>query len=203
MKSSKLIIGFLLFLIVTPLFANNILLIVGDSLSSGHGINTNQGWVYLLKQKLKTTHPTITVINASTSGDTTSNGLAKLPKLLKQYQPQWVIIELGGNDGLRGLPLGNMQENLSKMIQLSKKAGAKVILLGVRIPPNYGPIYFDRFQQVYKTLAKQYNIPLVPKLLKGVAGRKALMQSDEIHPKASAQKTMLNNVWPTLKPELD
>ncbi len=173
-------------------------MVVGDSLSAAPGVPHNQNWTALLQNRLnKNGHP-YQVINASVSGDTTRAGLARLPVALKKHQPAIVIIELGGNDGLQGLSLTEMQTNLSSMIALAKSAEAKVLLCGVRIPPNLGQDYVSRFLEVYHVTAQQHNVPLVPYILKGVATNGALMQSDGIHPNQQGQSIMLENVWEKL-----
>lgn len=172
------------------------LLVIGDSLSAAYGIQPEQGWVHLLGQRLATQG--YQVINASISGDTTSNGLRRLRKALLRYRPEIVLIELGANDGLRGLNLKAMENNLAGMIKASQKIGANVLLLGMRIPPNYGKAYTQGFHQIYHDLAARYQIPLVAFFLEGVALNRALMQSDELHPKAVAQPQILENVWSQL-----
>lgn len=190
----------LLLLNLSVAFANpQKILIIGDSLSSGYGLNLNEGWAVLLQKKLKSKRCHYTVINDSISGDTTSNGLARLPKALKKYQPGIVIIELGGNDGLRALSPTAMRLNLNEMVTLSQKAGAKVLLLGVRIPPNYGNAYISRYRKVFFTIAKKKNVLLVAKILNNIGGNTHLMQSDGIHPNAKAQPILLQNVWNKLK----
>ncbi len=189
----------MLWLFTLPAFAENTILIIGDSISAAYGLNIDQGWVMLLKQRLQEKNYNYRVINASISGDTTSNGLARLPVALKQYQPVITIIELGGNDGLRGLSLDIIQKNLQQMIMLAKTAGSKVILLGVRLPPNYGPAYTQQFQQLYLTLAEKNKINVVPVFLRGVDENAALMQTDGIHPTATAQAMLLDNMWPVLR----
>jgi acyl-CoA thioesterase-1 len=179
-----------------------VILVMGDSLSAGYGIDVSRGWVDLLQARLKTKSYTYRVVNASVSGETTRAGLARLPRALKRYSPAVVLIELGGNDGLRGLSLKAMKKNLAKMIGLSRKAGAKVLLVGVRLPPNYGPSYTHAFAAVYSSLARRYAVPLVPFLLAGVAANRARMQPRGLHPKASAEPRLLNNVWPKLVPLL-
>jgi len=172
------------------------LLVVGDSLSAAHGIERDAGWVNLLRQRLGSQHQ---VINASISGDTTSSGAARLPALLKRHAPDIVLLELGGNDGLRGLSPQQMKLNLSDMIEKSQAAGARVLLLGIEIPPNYGAAYTDAFRGVFRQLSEEYAIPLVPFILDGVALQDAMMQDDGIHPTAEAQPIILDNVWPELK----
>lgn len=178
------------------------ILVLGDSLSAAYGLDAGVGWVSLLRQRLQQQGYRYRVINASVSGDTTSGGLQRLPQALKRYQPGVLIIELGGNDGLRGTPLQVMRGNLRRLIALGRAAGARVLLLGVRLPPNYGPAYVDAFEKVYAQLARETHTPLVVHFLEGVATDRALMQSDGIHPKAAAQKRLLDNVWPMLKPLL-
>ena len=178
------------------------ILVIGDSLSAAHGIQVQAGWVALLQQRLNAQGYSHQVVNASISGDTTANGLARLPQALSKYRPEIVIIELGGNDGLRGLPLAHMQHNIAAMITKARTRGAKVLLVGVFLPPNYGRAYVEKFRAVYRELAAQHDAPLVPFLLEGVATRTDLMQSDGIHPTAQAQPIMVDNVWPYLEPLL-
>ena len=178
------------------------LLVVGDSLSAGYGLETGKGWVDLLRQRLEAKEPRSSVINASISGDTTAGGLARLPALLARDKPRVVIIELGGNDALRGLSLQQTQNNLNRMVALCKKAGARVLLVGMQIPPNYGPAYTARFAAVFPAVAKSQRVALVPFLLSGVVGHPDWFQSDNIHPTAQAQPTMLDTVWPYLAPLL-
>ena len=178
------------------------ILVFGDSLSAGHGIALSQGWVNLLTQRLTQHGYPHRVINASISGDTSRGGLARLPAALERYHPAIIILELGGNDGLRGLSLRTLETNLATMIELAQQAGAQVLLAEMRIPPNYGPRYTQKFQAIYRNLAKRYDVALVPFLLKGVADNPALMQSDGIHPRVEAQTRILDNIWPILKSEL-
>lgn len=175
------------------------ILIVGDSISAAFGLEISDGWATLLEQRLADENQPLLVHNASVSGDTTAGGLARLPALLEQHAPDLVILELGGNDGLRGLPPDNMQQNLTAMVQRSRAAGADVILLGMRIPPNYGVRYTRAFEQVYRNIAEQQQVPLVPFLLDGVAGRSELMQADGIHPNAQGQPGILDNAWPVIR----
>jgi len=168
--------------------------VLGDSLSAGFGIEREKGWVYLLQQHLNQNGHQYNVINASVSGDTTRAGLARLPLALKEHQPSIVIIELGGNDGLRGISLKEFRANLDKMIQLSKAANAKVVLCGVRVPPNLGVAYIAKFLQVYRETSEAHEIPLVNYILKDVSNHSELMQDDGIHPTADAQPIILNNV---------
>ncbi|MFW2374773.1 MAG: arylesterase [Gammaproteobacteria bacterium] len=180
----------------------NIILVLGDSLSAAYGIGSQQGWVSLTNQKLKQQGHKYRMVNASVTGDTTYNGLHRLPGLLSKYQPDIVIIELGGNDGLRGMPLRQMENNLSQMIQQSTKAGAKVILAGMHIPPNYGKRYTEQFHGIYQKLADRYEISRIPFLLDSVGDNPQLMQADGIHPSAKAQPVILKTVWQVLEPML-
>lgn len=183
-------------------FAKTVM-ILGDSLSAGYGIQLQQGWVALLQQRLNQQFPnTHKVVNASVSGETSSGALARLPKLLQTHKPQLVVIELGGNDALRGQPPQMIQNNLAKLIQLSQKANAKVLLLGMKIPPNYGTAYSTAFENNYKVLSQRYNVKLVPFFMQGVAGNAKLMQVDLIHPNAAAQPILLKNVYPLIKAAL-
>ncbi|MCS4236371.1 arylesterase [Stenotrophomonas sp. BIGb0135] len=178
-------------------------LVVGDSLSAAHNIPAESGWVNLLQQRVKQqVKPVPTIVNASISGETSAGALTRLPALLARHQPSVVVIELGGNDALRGLNPAQLRGNLEKMIVASQKAGAKVLLLGIDVPPNYGPAYRQRLKEVYAGLASQYKVALLPFLLDGVALQPALMQSDGLHPTAAAQPKVLDNVWPHLKPLL-
>jgi len=195
----KFISALLVCLFTLPVFANNSILIIGDSLSAGYGIDTNLGWVNLLRNKLQQNGYHYDVINSSISGDTTSQGLARLPGALKQFKPQITIIELGGNDGLRGLPIATIKNNLNQMISLIKKTNSHVLLIGVRLPPNYGLAYTNQFHQLFVSLAQQNKISIVPFFLQNIDQDYSLMQADHIHPIAKAQSAMLNNIWPTLE----
>ncbi|POA92129.1 arylesterase [Pseudomonas protegens] len=177
-------------------------LIVGDSISAAFGLDTRQGWVALLEKRLKDQGFTDRVVNASVSGDTSAGGQARLPALLAEHKPEVVILELGGNDGLRGQPPRQLQQNLASMIDSSQAQGAKVLLLGMQLPPNYGVRYTQAFSQVYSQLASEKKVALVPFFLDGVGGHPELMQADGLHPAAAAQGKLLENVWPTLKPLL-
>lgn len=168
-------------------------LVIGDSLSAGYGIDSKQSWVSLLEERLKDKN--IAVINASISGDTTAGGRTRLPKLLEQHQPSWVLIELGANDGMRGLSLKAMRENLEHMIQLVQHYKAIPILIGMKLPENYGVTYTEKFHRVYQQLAHQYQLTLVPFLLEGIALNPVFFQNDGIHPTAAAQPFLLENVW--------
>ena len=198
----KCVAGFFLYGLALPALAQNILL-VGDSISAAFGLEIQQGWVTLLEQRLAEQDYSHEVVNASVSGDTTAGGLARLPGLLQQHQPELVVIELGGNDGLRALPVTNMQQNLSAMVELARNAGAEVILLGMRIPPNYGPRYTDAFEKVFRDVAEEQGVPLLPFLLEGVGGVDGLMQGDGVHPTAAAQPVLLDNAWPLIRHWLD
>jgi len=178
-----------------------VILVLGDSLSAGYGIDVKAGWVALLQQRLNDQYPH-QVINASVSGETAGGGLARLPALLQEHQPSLVVLELGGNDGLRGHPVNIMQQQLDAIIQKSLAAKAKVLLLGMQIPPNYGQRYTQHFHQAYSQLAEQYKLPYVPFFLEGIAVNAELMQRDGIHPTAQAQPQMLDNLWQTLEPLL-
>jgi acyl-CoA thioesterase-1 len=178
------------------------ILIVGDSISAGFGLDTRLGWVSLLEQRLEREGHDDRVVNASISGDTSAGGQARLPALLTEHKPDVVIVELGGNDGLRGQPPAQLQQNLAAMIDAAKTAGAKVLLLGMQLPPNYGPRYTEAFAGVYTQLADEKQIALVPFFLEGVGGHPELMQADGLHPAAAGQKRLLDNVWPALKPLL-
>jgi len=179
-----------------------VLLVVGDSLSAAYKIPMDKGWVHLLDQRLTRQGYRYRIVNASIPGDTTSGGLARLPDDLKRYHPAIVIIALGGNDGLQGLPLEQMQSNLTRMVKLSRKSGAHVLLVGVRMPPNYGPVYTKRFEEVFKQVARKTGVPLVPEILAGVATHPELMQSGGLHPKAAGEPRVLDNVWKGLQPLL-
>jgi len=175
-------------------------MILGDSLSAGYGIQPQQGWVHLLQKRLEQQYPKQhKVVNASVSGETTSGALARLPKLLQTHRPNLVVIELGGNDGLRGQPPQMIQKNLASLIQQSQKAKAKVIVFGIKMPPNYGQAYSKAFENTYKVVSQQYKVKLLPFFMQGVAGNKTLMQKDLIHPNAKAQTILLNNAYPYIK----
>jgi acyl-CoA thioesterase-1 len=175
------------------------LLVFGDSISAGYGIRVDQGWVALLQAKLRQEGYGYQVVNASISGETTAGGLARLPRALALHHPSVIILELGGNDGLRALPIAQMRDNLARMSALARTAGAAVLLLGMRIPPNYGPQYTEQFRLVYSDLARDEKLPFVPFLLNGIALDPGLMQADGIHPNGQGQPKLLDNVWPELK----
>ena len=196
---------FLLLTIVTSLtYAQNPtagatkILVMGDSLSAGYGIDIQQGWVNLLEQELTKNHA-VQIINASVSGETSTGGNSRLPALLAEHKPDIVILELGGNDGLRGQPLKLLEKNLQAMIDASKKIEAKVLLAGMQIPPNYGARYSNQFKALYPKLAEQNQLGLIPFLLEGIGGNETLMQRDRIHPTAEAQPIIVNNVLPELR----
>ena len=172
---------------------------VGDSISAGHGVAREQAWVAHLRGRLTQHDYPHRVVNASVSGDTTSGGLARLPGALAEHDPAAVVIQLGGNDGLRGQPLEAMRGNLREMVALARDHGARVLLLGIRIPPNYGPAYTQDFAQSFQEVADSRDVPLVPRLLGGVAERDDYMQADRIHPNAAGHRRIVDNVWPELR----
>jgi acyl-CoA thioesterase I len=178
------------------------ILVFGDSLSAAYGIRPEQGWVALLEQRLQAQGYGYQIVNASVSGETSSGGLQRLPRALQLHHPALVILELGANDALRGLPLSGTRENLATMVQLSQSAGARVLLVGLRIPPNYGPRYTQEFANIFPGLANQYHLPLVPFLLEKVALDPERMQADGLHPNAQGQPPILDTLWPYLKPLL-
>lgn len=194
--------GVLVLLCWTQGAAAGTLLVVGDSISAAFGLETSQGWVHLLQQRLDTEGIDHQVVNASISGDTSAGGLARLPTLLEEHAPEVVILELGGNDGLRGQSPAQLKDNLEAMIEQSREAGAEVVLLGMRLPPNLGQRYTTAFAQVFDTLAEDNKLPYVPFFLEGVGGVEGMMQPDRIHPTAGAQQRLLDNVWPVLEPLL-
>lgn len=195
-----LLSALLLVLFTLPVWAEKTILIVGNSISAGYGMTQEQSWPALLQHKLKNEHYDYLVVNASISGDTTTGGLARLPKALSENKPSITVIELGGNDGLRGQQLLIIKSNLKKMIELSKSAGSKVLLLGLRMPSMFvGSDYGQQFQQIYTDLAKQTDISFVPLFLKDVDDNAQMMQEDHIHPKAAAQQTILDNIWVVLQ----
>jgi acyl-CoA thioesterase-1 len=180
-----------------------VILVFGDSISAGYGLGrVDQGWVALLQTRLKEQEYGYQVVNASVSGETTAGGLARLPRALTLHQPKIVVLELGGNDGLRALPIAQMRANLVRMIDLSTAAGAQVLLLGMRMPPNYGPDFTEQFRLCYSEVAHDKKVPLVPFLLNDIALSANLMQADGIHPNELGQPQLLANIWPSLKPLL-
>ena len=178
------------------------ILVFGDSLSAAYGIRPEQGWVALLAQRLDSQAYGYEIVNASVSGETTSGGLERLPRALQLHLPAIVVLELGGNDGLRGLPVSLARENLAEMLRLAQASGARVLLVGIRIPPNYGPRYTHEFASMFPELASQYHLPLVPFLLEKVALNPALMQADGIHPNPQGEPPVLDTLWPYLQPLL-
>jgi acyl-CoA thioesterase-1 len=190
--------------VAVPAYAETpAILVFGDSISAGYGLpRVDRGWVALLQAKLKSEGYGDEVVNASVSGETTAGGLARLPRALNLHHPAVVVLELGGNDGLRALPIEQMRANLTRMVDLATGAGAKVLLLGMRIPPNYGPQYTEQFSAVYADLARAKHVALVPFLLRDVALHPDLMQADGVHPVEAAQPLLLATVWPTLEPLL-
>jgi acyl-CoA thioesterase-1 len=178
------------------------LLVVGDSLSAGFGLEPGTDWVSLLQNRLSEEGYGYRVVNASISGDTTTSGLGRLPRALKVHRPSIVLIELGGNDGLRATPISLIRENLTRMIRLAREAGARVVLAGMQMPPNYGARYTSEFAAVFPAIAKQERVPLIGFILDGIALDPALMQADGIHPNGTAQQKLLENAWPVLQKAL-
>lgn len=180
-----------------------VILVLGDSLSSAHGIGQQQGWVSLLQDRLDENGHPHQVVNASVSGDTTRDALSRLDAAIARHQPDIAIVELGGNDGLRAFSIDSIEENLSRIIRMLREAGARVVLAGMRMPPNYGPVYTRAFENLYPALANRFDAALVPFFMDGVATDRALMQDDDIHPNAAAQPILLENVWRVLQPLLE
>jgi acyl-CoA thioesterase-1 len=178
------------------------ILIYGDSLSASYGLPQAQGWGALLQKKLTAEHYPYTVVNASISGETTSGGSTRFATALTKFKPSIIILELGANDGLRGLPIQSMSQNLNNMIVLGKKSKAKILLVGMKIPPNYGPKYTALFSQTYLKLSQQHEVALVPFMLENIAAKPSLIQEDGLHPNALGQPLILDNIWPKLKPLL-
>jgi acyl-CoA thioesterase-1 len=197
-----LLVAGLLLPILSRASGEPVVLVLGDSLSAGYGLTRDQGWVSLLAERIASLGLPHRVVNASVSGDTTAGGLTRLPPLLERHHPAVLVIELGANDGLRGLRFEEIETNLTRMINLGKQAGARVILVGIRLPPNYGASYTERFQAIFPTVAEREGIPLVPYLLKDVGERWELVQADGLHPTAKAQPRLLDNVWVGLEPLL-
>jgi len=190
-------------LAIPALASQNRILVVGDSISAAYGIESDAAWARLLQKRLQEQGLTSwQVINASISGETTDGGLRRLPKLLEQHSPQVVVIELGGNDGLRGFPPNVIESNLEAMITLAREADARVLLVGMQIPPNYGERYTTMFANIFPKLSDRYNTALVPFFLQGIYDQDELMQDDGIHPTAPAQPRLLDNLWPELEPLL-
>ena len=203
-KLGVILSAFIVMFSLSPMLVSaKTIMIVGDSISAGYGIQPQQGWVYLLQKRLDQQYPKQhKVVNASVSGETTSGALARLPKLLQTHKPQIVVIELGGNDGLRGQPPQMIQKNLGQLDQISQQAKAQVIIFGMKIPPNYGTAYSKAFENNYKIVSQQYKVKLLPFFLEGVAGKKDLVQNDQIHPNAIAQPILLNTAYPYIKSSL-
>lgn len=185
--------------LATPAHAKTAqILVVGDSLSAGYGLSAGEGWVDLLTKKLAREKISAQVINASISGDTTAGGVSRLPALLSKHKPTHVVIELGGNDGLRGSPVATAKANLLKMAELSKASGARVLIIGMQMPPNFGPSYTEQFEAMYADVAKTTNAGLVPRFLEKIGADLSKFQADRIHPTAAAQPTLVDTVWPAL-----
>ncbi|TMG76357.1 MAG: arylesterase [Betaproteobacteria bacterium] len=182
--------------------AEKSILIFGDSLSAAYGLARERGWVALLEERLKRERPDYSVVNASVSGETSAGGRARIAEALARHHPAVVVLELGGNDGLRGLPVGEMKANLGAIIERSRAAGARVLLVGVRMPPNYGPEYTQEFENAFSELAKRYRVALVPSIFEGFGEKRDLFQPDGIHPTAEAQPLIVERVWPRLRPLL-
>jgi acyl-CoA thioesterase-1 len=195
-------IGFWVIALQNAAASDRTILVFGDSLSAAYGLRAEQGWVALLDKRLQSQGYGYTVTNASVSGETTDGGLQRLPRALQIHQPKIVVLELGANDALRGLPLNSTKDNLQKMVDLSKKAGARVLLVGMRIPPNYGPRYTADFVQMYADLKDHDHLAFVPFLLASVALDQARMQEDGLHPNATGEPAVLDTLWPELKPLL-
>ncbi len=189
-------------LVAAPARAQDTLLVLGDSLSAAYGMAREEGWVALLEARLARERRPYRVVNASISGETTSGGAARIEALLMRHRPRIVIIELGANDGLRGLDLATTRANLDAMIRRARQHGARVLLIGMRLPPNYGPDYTEKFHRLYGELAQRHRVALVPFLLAPIAGRRDYFQADGLHPTAAAQPLLLDTVWPTLEPLL-
>lgn len=189
----------LLALAFNPVWAACRILVHGDSLSAAYGLKREEGWVTLLAARLDTEGRKCEIVNSSISGETTAGGVARLPALISKHKPSHVVLELGANDGLRGLDPAAMQANLQQMVQLSRAAGARVLLVGIRVPPNYGKAYQDRFDAVFVTVAKTYQLPRVTSLLEGFETERTAFQPDGLHPTAASQQRMLDNVWPHLQ----
>ncbi len=195
-------IGWALVAAQSAVASDRTILVFGDSLSAAYGLRPEQGWVALLQQRLASTGYGYEIVNASVSGETTSGGLQRLPRTLQLHHPGILILELGANDGLRALPLTTTRENLEKMIALARQSHARVLLVGMRIPPNYGPRYTTDFAQMYPEIASREGLPLVPFLLQSVALDPSRMQSDGLHPNARGEPAVLDTLWPQLEPML-
>lgn len=195
---------FVLILSVCPVAytSESTILVFGDSISAAYGMNQQEGWVHLLSNRLAQHEENHEVINASVSGETTGGGLIRLPKTLRIHQPDVVILELGGNDGLRGYPIATIHENLRQMVQLSLDAGARVLLIGMVLPPNYGQRYTRAFENIFTSIAREFDVGFVPQLLDGVKTEEQLIQRDGIHPRPEAQDMIVEDIWPTLEKQL-
>ncbi|EPJ43700.1 MAG: lysophospholipase L1 and related esterase [Osedax symbiont Rs1] len=201
MKIFQLLVVLLVF--STQSAAAKTLLVLGDSLSAAYNMQPQQGWVALMAERIALQHPAVKVVNASISGETTSGGLTRLPELLDRHQPDYIVLELAANDGLRGMPLQIIKKNLKQLIGLSKQVPAQVLILGVRLPTNYGPRYTEQFFRLFAELAQQQSISIVPFFMQGIALQSALMQADGLHPNARAQPFILENVWPAVNEMLE
>lgn len=179
------------------------IVVFGDSISAAYGMDAEQGWVSLLGRRLSENHPAYQVVNASVSGETTGGGVTRLPKTLSIHQPDIIVLELGGNDGLRGYPIDKIRKNLASMIKTSRQAGSRILLVGMVLPPNYGRRYTSAFKNVFGSLAEEYEVPFVPFLLDGIATERGLIQRDGIHPTVEAQPKLLDDIWPVLEPLLE
>ncbi len=188
--------------LAAPALATQTLLVFGDSLSAAYGLSTRQGWVHLLGERARASGLDWKVVNASVSGETTAGGLRRLPEDLRRHKPAVVVIALGSNDALRGQPVAGIGANLEHMIRLARQARAQPVLVGMMIPPNYGIDYASQFQALYATIARKHRVPLVPFLLEGLADKPDLFLADQLHPGASAQQRILDNVWPVMEPVL-
>lgn len=186
----------------TPEAAKPVIVVLGDSISAEYGLPRDTGWVALMRQRLASERIDYSVANASISGDTTSGGRARMPELMQRLKPSIVVVELGANDALRGVPLSTTEDNLRTIIEEAQQGHAKVVLIGMYVPPNYGPDYTQKFHGLYGQLSKEFHVPLVPFLLAGIADKPEMFQADQMHPTQQAQPVLLNNVWPTLKPLL-
>ncbi|MGD8235701.1 MAG: arylesterase [Chromatiales bacterium] len=205
MSFHKFLLMIVLLVLIAPTAASarQVILVLGDSISSAYGIDKEQGWVALLQQRLDSQYPGWEVINASVSGDTTRTGLKRLAPALDAHRPAILIVELGGNDGLRGLPFSEIRESLSSIVETARQRDVQVLLAGIRLPPNYGEAYNSIFTGIYSEVAGKYDISLVPQLMYQVAEKSELMQEDGIHPTAEAQPQLLENVWVELESMLD
>lgn len=195
----RLLILFFSLFLTTSVYANSTIVVLGDSLSAGFGLANGEAWVDLLQIRLQQEDLRYKVVNASISGDTTSGGKDRIAKVLQTHKPAVVIVELGGNDGLRGLSLKEMEQNLNTISEQCQRNGAKVLLIGMQIPPNYGIAYVRRFNNIFESVAKKYDAARVPFFLQGIEDNPDYFQRDQIHPNAKAQPILLNNVWPELK----